>query len=447
MKLDFMLRIVMWRSQWLPNAHYRERRAKDLLAEVVSHLLPQPRGITPMLDNIKVLDITQVVSGSFASMTLADMGAEVVKIERPQGGDVSRHTPPYVGDFSSYFISVNRNKKSVSLDLKSEDGRSLFLDLSAEADVIVENFTPGTMAKLGVDYETVSKRSPAIIYCSITGFGQDGPYASYPALDIIAQAMSGNMSITGSVESQPYRSGIPIADIAGSMYAVQGILGALYQRARSGEGQHLDISMLDSIISWLTVRAGFSFATEKPYPRMGNKLEEFVPYGVFETSDSYLAVVVVQDHHWEKLCEAIDRPGLAVDERFRTADRRRTNRDELEAILERELSEQSTDEWFDQMTAAGVPAGPVYDTKEIWEDEHVRARGMRSDIDTGDRQFPVVNHPIKSTAEAIGHPEGVPRVGENTRSTLAEMGHSRSEIDDLIERGVVGTPETSHPDR
>lgn len=400
-----------------------------------------------MLDNVKVLDITQVISGSFASMTLADMGAEVVKIERPQGGDVSRHNPPYVGDFSSYFISVNRNKMSVSLDLKSEDGRSLFLDLSEKADVIVENFTPGTMEKLGIDYETIAERNPAIVYCSITGFGQDGPYASHPALDIIAQAMSGNMSITGPVESQPYRSGIPVADIAGSMYAVQGILGALYQRARSGEGQHLDVSMLDSIISWLTVRAGSSFATGEPYPRMGNKLEEFVPYGVFETSDSYLAVVVVQDHHWAKLCEAIGRPELAEDERFRTADQRRANRDELEALLERELSEKSTDEWFDEMAAAGVPAGPIYDTKEVWEDEHVRARGVRSDIDVGDRQFPVIDHPINSTAGDLGHPEGVPRVGENSRSALAEMGYSRTEIEALIERGVVGTPETSHPDR
>lgn len=400
-----------------------------------------------MLDNIKVLDVTQVVSGSFASMILADMGAEVVKIERLQGGDVGRHNPPYVGNFSSYFISVNRNKKSVSLDLKSEEGRSLFLELAEKADVIVQNFIPGTMEKFGIDYETVKEQNPTIIYCSITGFGQDGPYASYPALDIIAQAMSGNMSITGPADSQPYRSGIPIADIAGSMYAVQGILGALYQRTRSGEGQHLDVSMLESIISWLTVRAGYSFATEKSYPRMGNKLDEFVPYGVFETSDSYLAVVVVQDHHWEKLCDTIGRPELTDDERFRTADQRRTNRNELETILERELSEKSTDEWFDEMAAAGVPAGPIYDTKEVWEDEHILARDVLTEIDVGDEKFPVINYPIKSTAGSVGLTRGVPRAGENSQAALVEMGYSREEITDLIEQGIVGIPETSHPDR
>lgn len=400
-----------------------------------------------MLDNVKVLDITQVVSGSFASMTLADMGAEVVKIERPHGGDVSRHTPPYVDDFSSYFISVNRNKKSVSLDLKSEDGQSVFLDLAEEADVIVENFTPGTMEKFGIDYETVRERNPEIIYCSITGFGQDGPYARYPALDIIAQAMSGNMSITGAVDAQPHRSGIPIADIAGSMYAVQGILGALYQRARSGDGQHLDVSMLESIISWLTVRAGSSFATGRPYPRMGNKLDEFVPYGVFETSDSHLAVVVVQDHHWAKLCDTLGRPELIEDDRFRTAEQRRANREDLESILEEELSKKPTDEWFEELASAGVPAGPIYDTVEVWEDEHIQARDVLSEIELSDRQFPVINHPVKSTADSVDSPEGVPRVGENSVATLSEMGYSRAEITDLVEREVVGTPETSHPDR
>lgn len=398
-----------------------------------------------MLDDVNVLDVTQVVSGSFASMTLADMGAEVVKIERPQGGDVGRHNPPYVGDFSSYFTSVNRNKQSVSLNLKSEKGQSLFLELAETADVIVENFTPGTMEQFGLDYETVAECNPEIIYCSITGFGQDGPYAGYPALDIIAQAMSGNMSITGPPESKPYRSGIPIADIAGSMYAVQGILGALYERAKSGNGQYLDVSMLESIISWLTVRAGHSFARDQPYPRMGNKLDEFVPYGVFETSNSYLAVVVVQDHHWAKLSEAIDRPELASDDRFRTAEVRRKYRDELEAILEEKLQEQTTQEWFEKLTAAGVPAGPIYDTKEVWEDEHIQARDIISHVDLNGQQFPVIDYPVKSTAGTPGLSRGVPRVGENSRETLQELGYTDDEIEALIEKGVLGTPETSHP--
>lgn len=313
--------------------------------------------------------------------------------------------------------------------------------------MIVENFTPGTMEKLGIGYETVSARNPDIIYCSITGFGQDGPYASYPALDIIAQAMSGNMSITGPSDSKPYRSGIPIADIAGSMYAVQSILGALYERAHSGEGQHLDVSMLESIISWLTVRAGYSFVSGEPYPRMGNKLDEFVPYGVFETKDSHLAVVVVQDHHWTKLCAAIDRPELATDDRFETAAQRRAHRDELETILEQKLMERTTDEWFEKMADAGVPIGPVYDTIDVWEDEHIRSRDILSEIDIGDQQFPVITYPVKSSAGSVGLSQGISRVGEDTRSILKEMDYSTDEINDLLERGVVGLSETAHPDR
>jgi len=230
-----------------------------------------------MLDTVTVLDVTQVVSGSFASMTLADMGADVMKIERPTGGDVGRHNPPYVDDFSSYFASVNRNKRSVSFEPQERRRAELFLKLAEDADVVVENFRPGAMERFGIDYEAVAERNPKIIYCSISGFGQEGPYAEYPALDIIAQAMSGNMSITGPPDSKPYRSGIPIADIAGSMYAVQGILGALFRRERTGEGQYVDVSMLDCMLSWLTVRAGYTFATDEPYPRMGNKLTSLSP--------------------------------------------------------------------------------------------------------------------------------------------------------------------------
>lgn len=392
-----------------------------------------------MLDNVRVLDVTQVVAGSFASMTLGDMGAEVIKIERPDGGDVGRQSPPFVGDFSAYFASVNRDKKSVSLNLKSDRGRDIFLDLARTADVIVENFKPGAMEAFGLDYETVAEHNSEIVYCSISGFGQTGPYADYPALDIIAQAMSGNMSITGPPDDQPYRSGIPIADIAGSMYAVQGVLGALYERRETGEGQHIDVSMLDGILSWLTVRAGHTFATGKPYPRLGNKLDAFVPYGVFETADSYLAVVVVQGHHWEKLCAAIDRPELADDERFDTPEKRRENRDELEAALEQALIERTTDEWFDVMAEYDVPAGPIYDTKEVWDDEHVQSRGLLSEIELDGEQFPVIGNPVKYSKRESEAPEGVARVGEHTRATLQSLGYDDDEIEEFIDNGIVGS--------
>lgn len=398
-----------------------------------------------MLDNISVLDVTQVVSGSFASMNLADMGAEVVKIERPAGGDIGRDNPPHVGPYSSYYASVNRNKKSVSLDLKSERGRSLFLELAEKADVVVENFTPGTMDEFGLGYDDVSDINPEIIYCSITGFGQDGPYSDYPALDIVAQAMSGNMSITGPPDGKPYRAGMPIADIAGSMYAVQAILGALIERNNAEQGQHIDIAMLDAVTSWLTVRAGYTFGTGKAYPRMGNELEEFVPYGVFETQDSYLTVVVVHDQQWRNLCEVIGREDLATDERFATADARRENRSQVREILENQLAEETTEEWFHRLAEQGVPAGPIYNTKELWEDDHIDDRGVQTEIELNGEQFPVIETPIQSSRGLPGISDGVSQVGEESREKLAELGYGDSEIDALINKGVVGNPETAHP--
>ena len=259
------------------------------------------------LDGVTVLDITQMVAGPFASMQLADLGADVYKIERPDGGELGRSNPPFVEGRSAYFASVNRNKRSVALDLKSEDGQAAFRSLAAEADVIVENNPPGRMEGFGLGYEGIRELNPGIVYCSISGFGQTGPYRELPALDIVAQAMSGVMSMTGPGDGKPYRAGVPIGDIAASMYAVQSIVMALFQAERTGEGDYLDVSMVDCLVQWLTVRAGYTWGAGEPYPRSGNSLEEFVPYGVWDTADGYLAVVVVADHHWERPCAVIDR--------------------------------------------------------------------------------------------------------------------------------------------
>jgi len=393
-----------------------------------------------MLDDVRVLDVTQVVSGSFASMTLADMGAEVIKVERPDGGDVGRTNPPFVGDVSAYFASVNRNKRAVALDLDDDRGREAFLDLAETADVVVENFRPGTMASFGLDYESVAARNDSLIYCSITGFGQDGPYAAHPALDIVVQAMAGNMSITGPPAAKPHRSGIPVADIAGSSYAVQSILGALYARRETGEGRYLDVSMLDGLLSWLTVRAGYSFATGEPYPRLGNELEAFVPYGVFETADAHLALVVVRDHHWEKLCGALDRPELASDGRFADVAGRRDHRERLRELLEEALARKPTAEWFGVMSDAGVPAGPVYDTAEVWDDEHVRSRDLLDRIEVDGQQFPAIDYPVDVSEADAGVSRGVPGLGEDSRELLAAAGYPADAIDALIEEGVVGAP-------
>lgn len=364
-------------------------------------------------------------------MMLADLGAEVVKIERPNGGDMGRANPPFMNGDSGYFTAVNRNKKSVALNLKEDRDREAFLSLAEKADVIVENNPTGRMEKFGLGYETVRDRNDEIVYCSITGFGQTGPYRKLPALDIIVQAMSGVMSITGPPEGKPYRAGIPIGDIAGSMYAVQSILLSLYNREQTGEGDYIDVSMLDSTISWLTVRAGYTFAAEEAYPRMGNKLTEYVPYGVFSTADSPLAVVVVTDAHWKRLCDVIARPDLADDDRFSTVDARRENRDELESILTEVFQQESSEYWFDRLADEHVPASPIYDTEEVWDDNHVRERELLTTVQDEDGSFETIQHPIKFENIDTELRRAVPDLGEHTREALADAGYSEAEIDDF----------------
>ncbi|MFB6121920.1 MAG: CaiB/BaiF CoA transferase family protein [Haloferacaceae archaeon] len=386
----------------------------------------------PPLSDVTVLDVTQMVSGPFASMQLADLGADVYKVERPDGGELGRSNPPFVDGRSAYFASVNRNKGSVALDLQSDRGREAFLDLAEQADVVVENNPPGRMERFGVGYDAVSERNPEIVYCAITGFGQTGPYSELPALDIIAQAMSGVMSMTGPADGKPHRAGVPIGDIAASMYAVQSIVLALYESERTGEGDYLDVSMLDCLVQWLTVRAGYSWGTGEPYPRMGNSLEEFVPYGIYGTADGYLAVVVVADHHWEKLCTAIGREELADDERFATAAARIENREAVDDLLASVLAEGTADEWFDRLREHHVPAAPVLDTQEVWDDEHVRSRDLTTTVDDGGREIPAIRYPVSFDDVDGELSRGVPDIGETTREALREAGVEEDRIEPIV---------------
>lgn len=383
----------------------------------------------PPLEDVTVLDVTQMVSGPFASMQLADLGADVYKIERPNGGELGRSNPPFVEGRSAYFASVNRNKKSVALDLKSDRGREAFLSLAEKADVVVENNPPGRMAGFGLGYESVRERNTEIVYCAISGFGRDGPYRDLPALDIIVQALSGVMSMTGPPDREPHRAGVPIGDIAASMYAVQNIVLALYERERTGEGEFLDVSMLDCLVQWLTVRAGYSWGTGEAYPRMGNSLREFVPYGVFDTADGHLAVVVVADHHWERLCSVLGRPELADDDRFATGGARRDHREEVEAVLEDALAEASAEEWFDRLRERQVPAAPIHDTLEVWEDNQVQARDLTTTVRDGDHGVSAIRYPVEGCG-ADGTIEGdVPDLGEHTREALREAGFDEADIE------------------
>ena len=387
----------------------------------------------PPLADVTVLDLTQMVSGPFASMQLADLGADVYKIERPDGGELGRSNPPFVDGRSAYFASVNRNKESVALDLKSDRGREAFLSLAADADVIVENNPPGRVEEFGIGYDAVRERNPGIVYCSITGFGQTGPYRELPALDIVAQAMSGVMSMTGPPDGKPHRAGVPIGDIAASMYAVQSIVIGLFEAERTGEGDYIDVSMLDCLVQWLTVRAGYSWGTGEAYPRMGNSLAEFVPYGVYDTADGYLAVVVVADHHWERLCEVIDREELAADERFATMSARIENRDAVDDVLQTALADASADEWFDRLSDRHVPSAPVFDTLEVWDDEHVRSRDLRTSVTDGDHEVPAIRYPVTFGDIDPEIERGVPDLGEHTREALRDADFDEERIEEIVD--------------
>ena len=385
------------------------------------------------LDGVVVLDVTQMVSGPFASMQLADLGADVYKVERPDGGELGRSNPPFVGGRSAYFASVNRNKRSVALDLASDRGREAFLSLASEADVVIENHPPGRMERFGIGYEAVRERNPGIVYCSISGFGQDGPYRDLPALDLIAQATSGVMSITGPADGEPYRAGVPIGDIAASMYAVQSVALALLRRERTGEGDRVDVSMLDCLTSWLTVRAGRTFGTGRPYPRTGNALREFVPYGVYETAEGYLAVAVVADHQWRRLCGALELEEFADDERFATAAARREHREAVDGLVETAFADAPATAWFDRLREARVPVAPVYDTLEVWEDEHVRSRDRLASVPDGDREVRAIRHPVAFDGIDPGIRQGVPDLGEHTREALLDAGVPEADVEALVE--------------
>lgn len=389
------------------------------------------------LDDVRVLDLTQVVAGSFASMSLADLGADVLKVERPETGDLGRSNPPFVGGQSSYFAAVNRNKRSIAVDLSTEDGQSVIRDIAREADVLVENHPPGRLEGFGLGYEDLRAVNEALVYCSITGFGQTGPYADIPALDMVAQALSGHMSLTGPADGPPFRAGLPIGDLTAASYAVQSILAALYRRESSGEGEYIDVSMTDSLISWLTVRAGYTFATDQAYPRTGNELKEFVPYNVYETADGYLAVIVATERHWRQLCEAIDRAELATDERFATVEARRERRAEVNELLAGALSSKSAEAWFDRFAEYGVPSAPVRDTRSVWADDHVQVREMRRPMSIDGADFWAIDYPAKFDGTETDLRYGVPELGEHTLEALQEIGYDDDRIESLLSEGIL----------
>jgi crotonobetainyl-CoA:carnitine CoA-transferase CaiB-like acyl-CoA transferase len=326
------------------------------------------------LEGITVLDLTRVLSGPYCTMMLADMGARIIKVEQPDKGDDTRAWgPPFVGGESAYFMSINRNKESVTLDFKRSEGRAVLDALVAKSDVLVENFRPGTLTKLGYDYATLSQKYPRLVYCSVSGFGQTGPRSKEPGYDAVIQAEGGLMSITGPADGPPYRLGVAIADVVSGMFAAYGVAMALFARERTGRGQLVDLAMLDAVAALLTYQAGNFFASGHAPGRLGNRHPSIVPYEVFAASDGDFVLAVGNDELWKTFCGVA---GLDLGDRFATNRQRVGGYDELRPQVASALARHPRAYWIERLTAAGVPCGSVRDLGEVFADPQLAARDM-----------------------------------------------------------------------
>lgn len=391
------------------------------------------------LAGLTVVDLTRVLSGPYCTMMLADMGARVIKVERPGKGDDTRAWgPPFQEGESSYFLSVNRNKESLTLDFKHPAGRDILERLVARADVLVENFRPGTLDKLGFDYASVAMRHPRLVYCSISGFGQTGPRREEPGYDAVMQGEGGLMSITGSPDGKPYRLGVAIADIASGMFAAHGVVLALYARERSGRGQLVDLGMLDAVAALLTYQAGACFATGTAPSRLGNQHPTIAPYETFAASDGDVVVAVGNDGLWADFCAVMDLEALVSDERFSTNPRRVANRKALNAILDARFSEGARAGWIERLTAAGVPCGSVRTVAEALADPQLLAREMVVPLAhavAGPIQ--VTGVPIKLSDTPGTVRRAPPVLGADTDAVLGELGYTPDAIDGFRRARVI----------
>lgn len=389
------------------------------------------------LHGITVLDLTRVLSGPYCTMMLADMGARVIKLEQPGKGDDTRGWgPPFINGESSYFLSINRNKESVTLDFKQPEGRELLEQLVAKADVLVENFRPGTLDKLGFDYASLAARYPRLIYCSISGFGHTGPRRKEAGYDAVMQAEGGLMSITGSADGPPYRLGVAIADIVSGMFAAQGITAALYSRERTGRGQNVDIAMLDSVVALLSYQAGIYFANDAAPARLGNRHPTIVPYETFRASDGDFVIAVGNDDQWRRFCSVT---GFPEQDEFATNRQRVTHYDRLKPALDGLLCTGTRSHWIDKLKAAGVPCGSVRDLHEVFSDPQTRARDMLVELEhAAAGLLRVTGTPLKfsDTPGSVRTPP--PLLGEHTAAVLTnDLGLDPDRVGELRAKGVI----------
>ena len=373
------------------------------------------------LDGIRILDLTWALSGPYATMVLADLGAEVIKVERPGTGDLARGNGPFLDGISSYFLSINRGKKSIVLDLTTPEGKDTLLRLVKHADVLVENLVPGTMKKLGLDYPVVRAHNPGIIYAAVSGFGQTGPRAARPALDITVQAMGGIMSLTGEPGGKPLRPGASLGDIVAGLFAAIGILAALEERRKSGQGQMLDISMLDCQVAVLENAFARYFATGQVPGPLGTRHPVTAPFQAFETRDGYVAVAVV-GQQWPLFCAAIEGVDLIDDPRFATGYLRSQNYELLEPLLREPFKTRSSQEWLEKFEALEIPCGPVNTIDRVAIDPQVLAREMIVEVPQPPiGQVKVVNTPIKLSRTPCRARGPCPQLGEHTQEVLSSL--------------------------
>ena len=391
------------------------------------------------LDGIKVLDVSQIMAGPYCTMVLGDMGAEVIKVEKANGGDDSRQMGPYVEDESTCFAQINRNKKSISLNLKEEKGREVFYRLAKEADVVVENYRPGVTQSLKIDYDSLKAINPGLIYCSISGFGQSGPSRHKGGFDLVAQGMSGLMSMTGEAGRRPLKTGVAVYDIGAGLTAIYSILAAYIHRQRSGEGQHLDIAIAECGLPWFTWEAGAYFSEGRVPEATGWRHRVSEPYQAMRVRDGYMMLGCANQRTWERFCEdVIERPELMVDERFKTNLDRGANVEALEAILEDILGQQDRAYWLDRCDAAGVPAGPINDFDQAMHDEHYLAREMVLEVDHPTMgRMKTLGFPSKFSATPLAIRQPAPLFAQHTDEVLGEIGLAADEIDALRQQGAV----------
>ncbi len=412
--------------------------------------MPDAKNPSP-LSHIRILDLSRVLAGPWCSQLLADLGAEVIKIERPGSGDETRAWgPPYLKDAdgkdtteAAYYLAINRNKESVTLDLAHPDGQQIVRDLAMKCDVVLENYKVGGLKKYGLDYESLSQLNPRLVYCSITGFGQNGPWADRPGYDFIIQGLGGLMSVTGEADGRPgggpQKVGVALVDILTGLYAANAIQAALIEREKSGLGQHIDVSLLDTQVASLANLSLNYLCSGVSPKRMGNAHPNIAPYQVLASSDGHFIVAVGNDGQFRRFCEVLDLPGMADDERFATNAARVRNRAALDADIEARAATKTKHEWLAQLEAAGVPCGPINNLQEVFAEPQIAARDMVVTVPHPTAgEVKLVGNPIKLSRTPVDYRSAPPLLGEQTRAVLGELGGlTEEELRRLQQAGVI----------